>query len=337
VNTGVDNYVVYKYDASTTSFTLDKELSGAKNYIIHEENANIYDEYPLAETTLITTDSQMDNWTLYNCRDGKCKETYGYLRSLNQQAKFFVYHSDGSKSVKSSSFVDCKTPTTHDNDITSKGELCIKAHADNPLLSSMTNGNIFAISTSSANIFTQTTGDHIIVRATDNSITYDNLYDEVGANLFKDQIKIETSGIDDSSSTKLQTLLLFNCENTGICTKINGYARKANKFYKFAAGVTSEVYTIPESVDCSANKGEVVTDGARNFFCINDGQKKVEITDATNYYALGSTSIGAGTFSGMASKMVKISKDFIVVDQLTYPSMYFIPNKKYFLVNTFYF
>lgn len=242
------------------------------------------------------------------------------MKSHNEN-KYFIFNVDGTtKTMQTSSFTECKASGLLS--ITSTGALCLKhGDADNVgTLGEMANGNAFVISGSGGNLFTATHANSNVIVATDYSITLDNLYEDVGANLFRNQIKIKTSDIDD---TKLSELGLYNCAETGICSLINGYAMNGSKLYKFASGLTSAVYSNTDynSMTCDSHVGEVITDGAKNYLCLNDGELKVDITQTGNYM-LGGTAIGGGTFSGGAKKMVKITDQFIALDEVTYPSKY---------------
>lgn len=319
---------VYTYQESTSNFVWNEEYAGPRVFV-QSGDTNVYSEFSVIDTSSYTIDANVASWKLYNCWEGECKQTYGYMKSPNESSKF-IKLGDGGNAVVTTGFSEaCGAADTYK--IKSDGTFCVLGHATSTsvITGAMTEGNAFLVeTTTNANgkVFKNTADINIIVEVQGNFIFYNNMIKFRGANLFEDQIRISSKDIDDS---KLDKLKFYDCkyENIGsiditTCETSNGYARKGDKLYNFIDGETSSVYTAPESTTCTGHIGEIISDAKTNYLCLNNGELRVDVSKE-GFYPLGSASIGSGTFIGKASKMVKISEGLIAVNEFDYPGKYY--------------
>lgn len=126
----------------------------------------------------------------------------------------------------------------------------------------MTDGKIYSIAGSSTVFLNPVQATkNIIIKATSNSLYYDNLYIEKGVNLFESGIKIDPTDITDSNLAKC---ILFTCFYDGVCTAVDGFIKNDTSYYSMAsAGGSSNVKydgtTTPFGTGCSAPN----TDGSK--------------------------------------------------------------------------
>lgn len=193
----------------------------------------------------------------------------------------------------------------------------------------MANGQFYVMGTVASNVFTNTAGSNIIIEATDHSFTYNNVYDQTGANLFLSQKRITTNLIDvpdTGSATYLAKLNLYKCEEDGTCVLKSGYAIDGNKFYSFTNGASAAIYPATAGVNdvasCSGKIGHLINDYSGNYLCLDStGELKVNLNDY-GYYAYGTTAISANGI-GTVQRIIKVTQDFIMESEDFDGKLYF--------------
>ena len=121
----------------------------------------------------------------------------------------------------------------------SDGYLCLINASSNAKKGNMSDGNNYIISVSSDNVFSGVT-ENIVIRATGSAFYYDNLYDvSDGKNIVIIDANTEITEITEITDvTKLKAYL---CDTFGICTEVDGFIEKGDKYYKITNSSPSEI------------------------------------------------------------------------------------------------
>jgi len=245
------------------------------------------------------------------------------MKSQNEE-KYFKYYADGTtpNAMLTTGFAQCSTDG--ENGLMSNGKLCITHGNDSTRVTGdMTNGNIFVVHTANGDPFYKTSAADLLLEATSNSITISNIYEGRSGILTHKNQKILSGSITEDTEGNYEKLILYDCEKTGSCKRVGGYAINGSKIYsvlktdssskssiKYNNGVITEV-----SACSSASSGKIVKIGAENYLCL-DNTNKVKLTDY-GYYALGNDAFDSGSPFDSASdkkKMIKITGDLIAFD-----------------------
>lgn len=307
--------MVYEYDKDNDEFIWDTSLYGVKNYLT--DSSNIISEYTIADTKSITTEEDVAAWKLFNCMDGKCKQTYGYMKSPNEKEKFIMFPdatavaANAILTTDAHSFVENCQNADNTFKLIKDGTLCIVGHgtAGNVRTGKMEDGNVFLITTTNTakDIFTKADGKNLIVEVSGNYIYYNNFYRDKGPNLFRDSIKVPTGAINSSEFTKFA---LYDCGEDE-CVASGGYAINSNGYYAILDTRATSAYEIKEAGGCTGNIGEILTIGSTNYLCL-DADEMGEVRNG--FYFLKTDTEESKPLKGYNSKIIRISDNFISID-----------------------
>ncbi|KAG4097398.1 hypothetical protein H8356DRAFT_1676606 [Neocallimastix lanati (nom. inval.)] len=314
VKLATDNYKVYKYDEGNDQFEWDTSLYGVKTYL-EETGSTVLSEYVVTDTQSIEADADVADWRLFNCKEGSCKATYGYIKSPNEVEKFIRIpdpDTSATDNVITTFSTDCGSADTYK--LKADGTLCIDGDASAPKTGEMIEGNAFLVTTidDNASIFNKA-ASNIIVQVSGNYIYYNNYYQEEGPNLFSDLVKIPTRRIVGEDSELLAKLALYDCGEDS-CTASGGYAINSNGYYAITndPGTTATVaYEIEEAKDCTDKVGEILTIGTSNYLCL-DAAIQAELINGL--YFLKTDTTANKPLKGYNTKIIRISDNFISVD-----------------------
>jgi len=244
------------------------------------------------------------------------------MKSQNEE-KYFKYYNRGTPNdllKEQAHFVACDN-ANHINSLMSDGKLCIDN--ENSIKGEMKKDNVFVIApANTAGDPFYNYGPNVVVVATDYSLTIENIFEGDSAILTHKNKKILSSSITEGTEGNHEKLILYDCEKTGSCERLGGYAINGSKIYsvlktdssskssiKYNNGVITEV-----SACSSASSGTIVKIGTENYLCL-DNTNKVKLTDY-GYYALGNDAFDSGSpfVAGDKKKMIKITGDLIAFD-----------------------
>ena len=252
------------------------------------------------------------NLALFRCEknDKICKQTYGYLAStdIGNEKKYYSFDISSSNG----NIVDFTSEPSCSNDtdvgkLQKNGELCLKNDNSNPIKHSITESNIYSISTKSTSIFSKVISDkNIIIRSNGKAFFLDNYYKEKGVNLFVSYMKSATSVVKDNIS---KTILCI-CNREGICTSIKGYIKIENNYYSIEASEqeTKNKLLLDEKfrTECSSSNdgGQLLSYGN---LCL--GMESIEFlsSDQKEYY------IG---FEGNDTKFIRAIENIFTIEDL---------------------
>ena len=184
----------------------------------------------------------------------------------------------------------------------SNGYLCLINDSSDPKTDSMTNGNKYVISVSANNIFSASAGN-IVISATNYAFYYDNLYDvSDGKNVVLTDADTKITEITEITDvTKLKAYL---CNTFGICSQVDGFMEKNNKYYEIGNTGTNEIDSGDLKESCSTNINSLLKSGK---LCItesnNDAINFIK-DDTINYYM---------TYDGTNYKLVIAKKNLFIV------------------------
>jgi len=149
----------------------------------------------------------------------------------------------------------------------------------------MTNNNKYAeyvVSVNDSNIFTNDPRS-IVIRAISSAFYYDNLYDvSNGKNVVLTDVNTKIT--EFTEITDINELKAYLCSTFGICTPVNGFVKKDNKYYEISNSGTSEIDSEGLKESCSSNINSLLKGGK---FCItgsdNDAINFIN-NDTISYY-----------------------------------------------------
>ena len=169
----------------------------------------------------------------------------------------------------------------------SNGYLCLINDSSDPKTDSMTNGNNYVISVSANNIFSAS-AENIVISATNYAFYYDNLYDvSDGKNVVLTDADTKITEITEN--TDVTKLKVYLCNTSGICTQVDAFIEKDDKYYQIINSNASEI-TESLSDTCTINNllkgGKLCITGSNNDainFINNDTISYYMTYDGTNY------------------------------------------------------
>lgn len=277
--------------------------------------SNIYEEVSLADTTAVTA-QDIGSWNIFDCTDGKCKRTYGYIKSgdaLPADTKYFSFASTGENNIVDFTGVQCATADDIGNLLTN-GELCTQG-ANTPVKKAMTSSALL-ISNEQSNIFASSeSSTSIVIKATTSSFTLDytdrfNLY-KVDSNAITTP---DHADFDDAS--KRAKIGLFECADNGICKNVSGYAYDAEGalYYDIGNTLGATETTDTANAECTNYIGKFIKISNRKYLCVSSTEK-VELPilgSDVQSYILGEVASGSKLES---NKMIRMTSTTIVVDK----------------------
>ena len=184
----------------------------------------------------------------------------------------------------------------------SNGYLCLINDSSDPKTDSMTNGNKYVISVSANNIFSASAGN-IVISATNYAFYYDNLYDvSDGKNVVLTDADTKITEITEITDvTKLKAYL---CNTFGICSQVDGFMEKNNKYYEIGNTGTNEIDSEDLKESCSSNINSLLKSGK---LCITESNN-----DAINFINNDTISYYM-TYDGTNYKLVIAKKNLFIV------------------------
>ncbi|ORX99826.1 hypothetical protein LY90DRAFT_641698 [Neocallimastix californiae] len=224
------------------------------------------------------------NLTLFNCdtEKGICRQTYGYIKSKDNT--YYSFDANKSNPNKVVEFTSSKCNDSSDiGTLQTEGKLCIINNSN--ISVTMTNNNKYAeyvVSVNDSNIFTNDPKS-IVIRAISSAFYYDNLYDvSNGKNVVLTDVNTKIT--EFTEITDINELKAYLCSTFGICTPVNGFVKKDNKYYKISNSGTSEIDSEGLKESCSSNINSLLKGGK---FCItgsdNDAINFIN-NDTISYY-----------------------------------------------------
>eukprot|EP00833_Pecoramyces_ruminatium_P007120 jgi/Orpsp1_1/1181152/evm.model.c7180000076107.1 len=252
----------------------------------------------LASTNADAITKDISSLAVYNCdttTTNTCKQTYGYIKSSDSN-----YFSIGTSTDSNAAVVEVQCSKESDiGGLKSGGKLCLDGTelGDLPASGSAVN-YLLSIPSDNTGVFKDSKGKSIIVTAATTSFTYNNLYTEVGVNLFEKNKVIAAADI-----TTANKLALYNCAEDGICEQVEeGYAATSSKYYKISEEGSQEITSTLETT-CKENVGKLMTGGK---FCINENDSDVIPIDSSDpVYAI--------IYQGEAFKFVSVNAGVIAI------------------------
>ncbi|ORX96949.1 hypothetical protein LY90DRAFT_643126 [Neocallimastix californiae] len=229
------------------------------------------------------------NLTLFNCDIEKeiCRQTYGYIKSKDN-TYYYSFDANKSKPNKVVEFTSSKCSDSSDiGTLQTEGKLCLIDDSNNPKKESMTDGNNYVISVSANNIFSGIE-ENIVIRATNYAFYYDNLYDvSDGKNVVLTDADTKITEITEN--TDVTKLKVYLCNTSGICTQVDAFIEKDDKYYQIINSNASEI-TESLSDTCTINNllkgGKLCITGSNNDainFIKDDTISYYMTYDGTNY------------------------------------------------------
>jgi len=190
---------------------------------------------------------------ILNCDDNSCKRTFGYFKTSKiDDVKYYSISYDGSNKLMENgdfSTTECSDNNTDIGKITNEGAFCQGLYRIND---AMTGGQSYIISANSQTIFyNKLEGKSLVISATSNTLIYNGLSTNEGIQLFGSGVLISTteSDITDKNEDKL---VLYYCNNNGICHSLKGYI-KDNKenYYKVEDNKSEKINFNNSNYECT--------------------------------------------------------------------------------------
>lgn len=290
-------------------------------YQAMENAVNMYNEVNLDDPSL---NREITNWVMFDCYNDKCKRAYGYVKSNENTPKYYLLPHGGEANNKlvtldgadgTPQYSTCGN-TDANGLLMSDGSLCIVGHASTPTTGTMEAGSVYVCDVASTSPFAAS-GIHYI-KTTENTFTYSTiLADEaIGVHLFTGGKEIQSSKITDGAQGNKTKLSLYNCNSTGVCTLIAGYAINEDKYYSISTTPASDVVNPTRTNVCTYDSGNLIDDGTGVYLCV-DGTNKISIL-RNGYFALGDDAFsGSSPFVNANKKnMIQISDTFIGINYI---------------------
>lgn len=314
--TGTTNYNVYQYKESSNGFETT-DITKIMTYQKMTSPDNVYYEVNLSDSTLNTA---ITNWINFDCVKGECKPAYGFIKTKEATPKYIYMPYTGSNVVLTAestpAFRDACSASGNVGLIDDHGILCITYDGSlegNRVYGEMINNKVYIFdATVNTNGFAAS--GVIVIKATENSLTYSGIYADSGPNLFTSGVRISTAEIIDSGEdANKEALKLYNCLEDGTCTAIGGYAINERSFYSITSGGESDIATIAKAAACTGNVGKLINDGSGVYLCLTASLK----IDATqNSFSVIGSPESTSVFYSATNLMVEISDNFIVKSSL---------------------
>jgi len=232
------------------------------------------------EFTTNIDDNDIKNIVILNCDNNSCKRTFGYFKTNGNN-----YYS-----IPYTGFENNKRYLLIDNCGSNIGGLMTGekfCQGFNEIDDSMTDGQSYIISANSQTIFSNIIeGKSLVISATSNTLIYNGLSANEGIQLFGSGVLISSSEtkIDSKDEKKL---VLYYCNNNGICHSLKGYIKVSEyNYYKVESNESERInfddndYEYKECTKETA--GNLISDKK---LCLgNESVDFISQDDKTEYY-----------------------------------------------------
>ena len=163
----------------------------------------------------------------------------------------------------------------------------------------MIDGSNYVISVSTNNVFSGV-AENIIIRATNYSFYYDNLYDvSDGKNIVITDVNTKITEITEI--TDVPKLKAYICNTFGICSQVDGFIKKDEIYYKITNSSPTE---ITESLSDTCTINNLLKGGKLCITESNDDAINFISNNTINYYM---------TYNGTNYKLVIAKKNLFIV------------------------
>lgn len=282
------------------------DLSDVK---VFKQSGTTYAEYGLTDTSAITENSQIVNWKVFDCADGECFLTYGYVKSGN--GNFFSLSSTGNAIITGES--SCIVANT--GKLLSTGELCVEGNASPAsAITSSVNDSKYLVKNTVSNVY-KGTGDNssmLLIKRSSNAFTLDL----VGKSIHVWNVKNNAVRSVNFSADQTKNFI-YSCTDGNVCNQINGYILNTsdNEYYITSGGTTtSDPVSVEVSTDatnyCEDFIGKMVKDASGHKYLCLDKDLSIDVSIPGDY-VLGTIVTGSPFTS---SKIIKVTEDYAIVD-----------------------
>jgi len=218
----------------------------------------------------------------------------------------------------------------------SDGYLCLNNDSNNPIKEQMINNNKYIISVSANNIFFLAIVGNIVISSTNYAFYYDNLYNvSVGKNVVL--TNADTKITEITETTDVINLKAYLCNTFRICTPVNGFIKKDNKYYEISNSGTNEIASGGLKESCSSNinsllkGGKLCITGSDNdvinfinnntisYYMTYDGTNYKLVIAKSNLFIVAPINGNGGSFNLINlnnTKVTNLTSDTITSDEL---------------------
>ncbi|KAG4095488.1 hypothetical protein H8356DRAFT_996875 [Neocallimastix lanati (nom. inval.)] len=225
-------------------------------------------------------DEDIKKLAILNCDSNSCKRTFGYFKT-NDGRYYSVPYTGFEHNDKYQLITDC------DENI---GGLMMgeKFCQDfNEIDNAMTIGQSYIISANSQTIFSdKIEGKSLVISATSNTLIYNGLSANEGIQLFGSGVLISTTESDITNKNE-NKLVLYYCNNNGICHSLKGYIKDNEDNYYKVEDNKSKKISVDDSnyefKECSKETaGNLISDKK---LCLgNESVDFINVDNKTEYY-----------------------------------------------------
>lgn len=321
-----DSFTAYKQQTKT--FLVDTDIDDIHTYEQLKDKSgnyvNVYEKVDLSNTSSITEDEDLAYWSIFDCTDGECQKTYGYLESSDASPQYFSIAYNGTNAIVPSATLTangCAAATDVGVllDDSSTIKLCVN---HSPVTKIELSQTTYLMSNANPNVFAASSeGSQIILRVETGSITLKlsdpfNLY-KVTTNKLEVPVKADFTDTD----VKAKTIGLFKCNSDHTCENVSGYAYEItdSKYYSIVSTLGATAYDLGDPIDvsgnnhCSGKVGLLVKkQGTQDVYLCLDSNESIQVPTVTGNFVIGNVNTNSKLASG---KMIQITSSLIVVDK----------------------
>ncbi|ORY32196.1 hypothetical protein LY90DRAFT_705233 [Neocallimastix californiae] len=305
-----DSYTLYTYIASEPIFA---EGSGVTSVALYQPIAgtNVYQLIADTDAVKVTTNSEITDWMIFDCKTGDCHQTYGYYTvGSDDTLKYFSIPYSGANTILRVADItpkECKKAGDIGNLVKDGDDikLCVVNNSDTPVLSAF-EAKDYILSIENANIFIGASASKsMVIHGTATSFTR-NINAPYAINNIDPATK-EVVAADYTDESAQAKVAILKCSVDG-CEKVDGYTESSGSYYQVSKTTGSSEALDPQETTCTENAGKIIKISDAVTLCLSADQG----TTLTNgRYVMGTVANGTPLVSG---KMIEIADSYIVVD-----------------------